>query len=198
MHGSFYRRNLPHWDVAGATYFSTMCLEGSTPARGKSPHRTQNHSRPASATGTAAGRRFVAYDKLLDEHPAVRWLEDRTLAAVIAEAFHWGAATRYDLIAYVVMPSHVHWVFRPLLNETSGDGGPRLAITTAFKRHTAMACNRLLGRQGRFWQEESYDRVVRDEQELERIVRYVEYNPVQAGLCARPEEWEFSSARRPL
>ncbi|MFM8415396.1 MAG: hypothetical protein ACKOCX_11815 [Planctomycetota bacterium] len=39
--------------------------------------------------------------------------------------------------------------------------------------------------------------MVRDEEELERIVRYVEYNQVRAGLCGRPEEWDFSSAARP-
>jgi REP element-mobilizing transposase RayT len=49
---------------------------------------------------------------------------------------------------------------------------------------------------GAFWQNESYDRVVRDSQEFEQFVNYVEFNPVKAGLCRRPEEWEFSSARK--
>jgi REP element-mobilizing transposase RayT len=52
-----------------------------------------------------------------------------------------------------------------------------------------------LGRRGRFWQQESYDHWARDEDELERIIRYVEQNPVKAGLVAKAEDWPFSSAR---
>ncbi len=66
----------------------------------------------------------------------------------------------------------------------------------SLKRYTARECNGLLGRSGAFWQPESYDRLVRNEAELERIVHYVEHNPVTAGLCERPEDWLFSSAHR--
>jgi REP element-mobilizing transposase RayT len=52
----------------------------------------------------------------------------------------------------------------------------------------------MLRREGAFWQSESYDRVVRDEEEFEQVVQYVEFNPVKAGLCRQSEEWEFSSA----
>ena len=46
-----------------------------------------------------------------------------------------------------------------------------------------------------FWQDESYDRLVRDGEEFQRIVRYIETNPVNAGLVAMPEEFPWSSAR---
>jgi putative transposase len=46
-----------------------------------------------------------------------------------------------------------------------------------------------------FWQDESYDRLVRDETEFERIARYIEMNPVNAGLAAAPEDFPWSSAR---
>ena len=196
MPSSFYRRTLPHWDVAGATYFSTMCLEGSAPARGWQPPHQAAHGRHLNSPRASPGRIFADYDKLLDTSPAVRWLEDTRLAHLIADSLHWGDGRRYELLAYVVMPSHIHWVFTPLATAGNFAASQRLAITSAFKSHTALACNRLLGRRGRFWQEESYDRVVRNEQELERIVRYVEHNPVRAGLCARAEDWKFSSACR--
>lgn len=64
----------------------------------------------------------------------------------------------------------------------------------SIKRHTARQCNRLLNREGRFWQEESYDHCVRNEDELERIIYYVENNPVKAGLAASAALWQFSSA----
>jgi putative transposase len=195
MTTTFYRRTLPHWDVDGATYFSTMCLEGSTPARIRPPahHATNSPPRPPRAS---PGQVFAEFDKLLDTSPPIRWLEDPRLAKVIADSLCWGAGHRYELLAYVVMPSHIHWVFTPLKATGNAAKSQRLAITSAFKSYTALACNRLLGRRGRFWQEESYDRVVRSEVELERIVRYVEHNPVRAGLCERAEDWEFSSAHR--
>jgi hypothetical protein len=64
-----------------------------------------------------------------------------------------------------------------------------------LKGSTARQANLILGRTGEaFWQDESFDHRVRDEMELERIVRYVEYNPVNAGLVAEPYEWAWSSA----
>jgi hypothetical protein len=62
-----------------------------------------------------------------------------------------------------------------------------------FHSHEA---NRMLNRQGQFWQEEYHDRYIRDEQHLECSVRYIEMNPVKAGLCRSPEDWPFSSAWR--
>ncbi len=200
VHGHFYRRNLPHWDVSHATYFVTMCLAGSLPARGAlslRPPATPPVGAGRAATsgpGSAAGRSFVDYDRRLDKSSAVRWFADPRLAAVVKDAILWGVGTRYDLFGYVVMPSHVHWVFSPRAKQGAPGISERLRITIAFKRHTAQLCNRLLGRRGRFWQAESYDHVVRSDAELERIIRYVEHNPVRAGLCAAAEQWEFSSA----
>ena len=195
----FYRRSLPHWEMGGATYFVTMCLAGSAPAAGcLSPWRSDRPTRPGQRAGDSPlatpGRQFVRYDTLLDASPKVRWFEDTRLAVIARDALHWGDGHRYDLIAYAVMPNHVHWVFTPLAHRIAQGGRHRLAITAAFKSHTAAACNRLLNRRGRFWQAESYDRVVRNADELARIVRYVEHNPVRAGLCDRAEGWEFSSA----
>ncbi len=64
----------------------------------------------------------------------------------------------------------------------------------SIKSFTAHRCNELLGRIGPFWQQESFDHCVRDEEELERVFDYIEHNPVKAGLCQRREEWPFSSA----
>jgi hypothetical protein len=68
------------------------------------------------------------------------------------------------------------------------------AITYSVNRFTGTACNRLLNVKGAFWQTESYDHWVRDVDELERIIRYIEENPAKAGLVQPPEQWLFSSA----
>ena len=200
----FRRRDLPHWDLHGATYFVTCCLAGSIPALGRLPIKADaatstadrrvgnHHGKPASSTG------FSSRERLLDAAVGVRWLEDRRVAAEVQRAMFYFAGSRYDVLAYVVMPNHVHWVFRPLptWRERCSSRPAREIIMHSFCRQTARVCNRMLGRTGRFWQHESYDRVVRDENELQRIIDYIEYNPVKAALCEQPDQWEFSSAWR--
>jgi len=63
-----------------------------------------------------------------------------------------------------------------------------------LNRFTSTKCNNHLERCGPFWQKESFDHWVRDVDELERIIRYIEENPVKAGLVASPEDWPHSSA----
>jgi REP element-mobilizing transposase RayT len=140
---------------------------------------------------------FLECEALLDTAPVVRWLAKPRLAAVVRDALLFGHGRRYELLAYVVMPSHMHVVFSTL-------GGPQIAgarastsrqmVIQSLKRFTSRQCNLLLGRSGAFWQSESYDRVVRGADELERVMRYVERNPVKAGLCAAPADWPYSSA----
>jgi REP element-mobilizing transposase RayT len=145
-------------------------------------------------------------DSWLDDRPGARHLEDPRLARIAVDALYFFAGERYDLLAFVVMPSHFHWVFQPLtswLNESEEEQGtletrpmhtPRERIQHSINRHTATECNRIRGASGSFWQRESYHHWVRDGDELERIVRYVEDNPVKAGLAATPADWPFSSA----
>ena len=63
-----------------------------------------------------------------------------------------------------------------------------------LKGFTSHQANRILGRRGPFWQDESYDHVIRDDREFRRVQRYIEHNPVRAGLVALPEQFPWSSA----
>ena len=102
-------------------------------------------------------------------------------------AFGQDPLKHYELGAFVVMPNHVHLLVTPHI--------PVAKLTRRLKGYTAREANRLLGRTGEaFWQPESYDHWVRSEQEWGRIVRYIENNPVAAGLAARPEGYPWSSA----
>ena len=80
------------------------------------------------------------------------------------------------------------------LGPAADERKPRERIMHSLKRFTARECNKLLGRQGTFWQDESYDHSVRNEDELERIIDYVELNPVGSQLAPNREAWPFSSA----
>jgi putative transposase len=86
------------------------------------------------------------------------------------------------------MPNHVHVVLLPALQSAK--------IMRWLKGSTAREAHLILGRTGqRFWQEESFDHRVRNDMELERIVRYVEYNPVSAGLVRNAGDWPWSSTQ---
>jgi len=136
------------------------------------------------------GKTFLIADRFLDKaSKGPLWLNDPTVAAMVVEALKFGESSLklYQLVAYVVMANHVHALWIP--------NAPLSKITHAIKSFTALKANQILGRKGkRFWQDESFDHWVRSEAELRRIVRYIEYNPVRAGLVERVENWPWSSA----
>ncbi len=144
---------------------------------------------------------FARFDGWIDRSPAVKRLENPEVARIVCDAFLYFADIRYDLLGYVVMPSHFHWVFHPRnewfeKNRKVGDErSPRQWIMQSIKGFTARRCNEVLGLSGAFWQDESWDHVVRGDDELERILRYVEENPVKARFVKTPEDWLWSSAR---
>ena len=104
---------------------------------------------------------------------------------------HWhpGYAHLYTLWAYVVMANHVHVFLKP-----KGDATIE-RISKHLKGFTSREANLFLERTGqKFWQDESFDHWSRDKDEFLRIVKYIENNPVKAGLVKRPEDWPWSSA----
>ena len=110
------------------------------------------------------------------------------LAKMVMDAIYYRDQGSYRLHAFVVMPNHVHLLMTP--REAVSQ------VMQSLKRFTAREGNRMLGLTGQpFWQGESYDRLVRNDTEFDRIVHYIERNPVTAGLAATPEEFPWSSAR---
>ncbi|WP_296253321.1 REP-associated tyrosine transposase [Pseudomonas sp. UBA4194] len=92
-----------------------------------------------------------------------------------------------ESFAFVIMPDHLHWLFR--LNERSlGDAIGKI------KARSSLAVNRHNGCTGRLWQKGFYDRAVRKEEDLKNIARYIIMNPVEAGLCERIGEYPFWDA----
>ena len=176
---TIHTRRLPHIYVTGQPIFLTFNLHGSFP-----PGR-------AFPEATASGQTFAAMDRLLDSVRAGPfYLRQPEIAGMVVETLlhHERAMAHYDLHNYVVMPNHVHMLITPV--------APVSKVMQSLKRFTGREGNRILGVTGRaFWQEESYDRLVRDGKEFERIAKYIEMNPVRAGLAFTPEEFPWSSAR---
>ncbi len=216
LSGLFRRRRLPHWDVDDGTYFVTTCLAGSVPARGlvrlrRYRDELERRPRPDGCSVDEWEIRkhkliFARFDDLIDFEPAVRHLANEAAASEVQNCLQHFAGERYDLLAFVVMPSHFHWVFRPRADwvhscvaedresKTMRRRSPRERIMKSIKGYSARRCNELLELAGHFWQDESYDHLVRDEDELMRIIDYIENNPVKAGLVGEREDWRWSSA----
>ncbi len=205
----FYRRNLPHWQPPGATIFLTWRLYGSLPKDTLlrlEEERKILTQQPVRSGELPADRKirhtkqiFALTDKLLAQATdGPHWLKDPRLAQLVVDALFFFHNQRYTLLAFVVMSNHVHVLLTPLPNQTESESisyVPLSKITQSLKGYTARECNRILQRTGqRFWQEESYDHWVRNGAELERIVAYIESDPVRSGLTETPEAWRWSSA----
>jgi REP element-mobilizing transposase RayT len=221
---NFYRRKLPHWQPPGATIFLTWRLYGSLPKealRRLAEERRRLESQPVRPNESLRDRTsrhskglFALADKLLANNSnGPKWLQDERIARLMVEAIFYHADSLYMLLAFVVMPNHVHVLLHPLEEKgaetgeqiqqaaKSGSDGdaptyvPLRRITQSLKGYTARQANQLLGRTGNpFWQDEAYDHWVRDEAELERIMTYIESDPVRSGLVIRVEDWRWSSA----
>jgi len=119
------------------------------------------------------------------------YLRRPEIAEMVIDAIRYRDPGHYHLHSFVVMPNHVHLLVTPRV--------PLSQIMQSLKRFTARKGNLILGFTGQpFWQDENFDRVVRNQREFNRIVSYIETNPVKAGIVTTPEEFPFSSASRPL
>jgi REP element-mobilizing transposase RayT len=194
-----YRRHLPHQVPEGAPIFLTWSLKGAMPAdvRERLKRERAQLERQPLRTGESSRERAIRLGKIMfarsddfldgvDAGPL--HLKDPSAAKVVEDSILFGAYERYSLYAWCVMANHVHCLLTPRWQLSK--------ITQGIKGYTAHAINRLQNESGRkFWVDESYDHWVRDEDELMRIIWYIENNPVKAGLCRLPEEWPWSSAR---
>jgi REP element-mobilizing transposase RayT len=113
------------------------------------------------------------------------FLRDPRIGELVANALHFWQGKRYRLVAWCVMPNHVHVVCRLL------PGQELSKVLQGWKSFTARRANEILGRGGAFWQREYYDRLIRNGDELERAVRYVVHNPERAGL--KGWKWVWSA-----
>ena len=183
------RGYLPHFDAGEVPQAITFRLAGSIPAALLREWREElKLARIAPRMVADEERRRI--EEFLNRGIGPAWLADPRIANLIEHAFLFFDGERYRLHAWVVMPNHVHVVITPLANFSL------TGIVSSWKSFTAKQANVMLGRGGVFWQEDYFDRFIRDERHFAAAIHYAEENPVVAGLCSSAEDWEFSSARR--
>ncbi|MDA8383434.1 MAG: transposase, partial [Betaproteobacteria bacterium] len=182
----FHTRRLPHWEAGDTAQAITFRLHDSLP---RAALERIEHELAGQPDDTGAAERRRRIEALLDAGTGARHLADPAIARIVEDALKHFDGTRYHLHAWCVMPTHVHALITPLHGESLS------AILHAWKSFTAKQANAALGRQGTFWQEEYFDRVIRNGTHFAAQVAYIHENPVKAGLCGKAEEWTFSSAR---
>ena len=179
-----HRPSLPHWEQPNATYFVTFRLADAVPQsilrRWKEEFDTWRKFHPEpwdTATKYEYRKRFQEdREQWLDQGHGECVLKRSDVAAIVVKALRRFDRDRYVLDAFVVMPNHVHVAVQLAKGQMLAD------TLHSWKSFSAKAINELLGRTGRLWQGESYDRIVRDWNELLRYRDYIARNPEKARL----------------
>lgn len=204
-----YLRHMPHWRQAGATYFVTFRLADSLPTAKLDElaalrHEWElRHAPPHSkeALDRLAHQQASRIEQWLDEGMGSCVLKEPISAGLLADGMHHFDCERYELGAYVIMPNHCHALVRPLDYEVH----PLETILGSWKGISGKQINARRDRHGTLWQDESYDRIVRDAEHLYRCVQYIGRNPAKSRLrdhefllWLRPEwqqqGWRFESS----
>ncbi|MBI4658965.1 MAG: transposase [Verrucomicrobia bacterium] len=197
--GFHSRGVLPHLKREGGTYFVTFRQAGTLPKevllrfkqeRDAIIQQAKTANRPLTWHEQEDLFRWYSsrVDKYLDAGHGACHLHNPDFADIVAGAIQFFEGQRYELRAWVVMPNHAHAVVWPMPGHTLSD------ILHSWKSFTAHEINkRLPTKVVPFWQSESYDHLIRDDEDLHRCCHYTLMNPVNAGLCARPEDWKWSS-----
>jgi putative transposase len=169
------RGYLPHFDSPETVQFVTFRLADSLPKAVAEMlmHREDDVHR---------------IDRDLDTGLGACWLRRAEIASLVQNALLHFDGQRYRLLAWCLMPNHVHVIVEML------DGHSLSGIVRSWKSFTARQANMHLGRSGPFWHADYFDRYMRNEDHLAQTVEYVEQNPVKAGLVSVAVDWRWGSA----
>lgn len=208
-----YARNLPHLQYVGASFFVTFCLKGSLPAaviqeliaerdRAIKAIKVKKEDGHGDEIYREQKRYVARIERTLDGcQYGPDWLKNPTIAELVAKRIQDADGKGYELLAYCIMPNHVHLVvdtanqldtLQPDEAVTPGNYRQLYQTLGLIKGGSAFEANRLLSRSGAFWQSESYDHYVRNAAELKRIINYTLQNPVKAGLVNEWQDWPYT------
>ncbi|MBL9150986.1 MAG: transposase [Verrucomicrobiales bacterium] len=180
-HRGWYSRGyLPHFDRADLVQSLTFRLGDSIPAN----LREQLENEPIRA------RQSKRLESLLDKGIGACHLRNPDVAEMVENALLHFDGVRYRMLAWVIMPNHVHCVFETI------PGFTLTQLVHCWKSYTAHEAAKWVAFEPPFWWPDYRDRFVRDFAHFESVVAYIHRNPVSAGLCETPEDWLCSSASK--
>lgn len=182
---NIYIRHMPHWRQQGATYFVTFRLADSLPeARRQELERLKNDwelkhrgTKDKSQLEELARMVFERIEDWLDQGAGSCVLSETRFLLRVHQSMQYFNGQDYELGASVILPNHVHCIVRPFA-ETKRE---LEEIIGSWKSFTSKHIHLALAQRGKLWQEESYDRIIRDEEHLWRCLQYIGRNPEKAG-----------------
>ncbi len=171
--------DLPHWHQDGKLQFVTFRLADSLPSKVIATLRAEieqfklRHPQPWSRQTQKEYWNLVGpqEERLLDNGHGSCLLRSEEARLIVADAILYKDGVDYIVLAFVIMPNHVHLLIQPLENKETGK------ILHSIKRFSAHAINKRLGRTGKLWQSESFDRLVRSPAHLDNCLDYIKANP---------------------
>lgn len=182
--GWYSRGYLPHFDGGEITQFITYRLADSLPVS------VLNNNKSLLEQEVISEIEFhKKIDRYLDNGVGATYLKYALVAEVVEENLLRFDGERYRLLHWVIMANHVHVLLTP---------NPSVSLASimhSMKSFTANRANKILGRTGKFWSTEYFDRYIRDYSHFENTVAYIHNNPVKAGLCNNGSDWRFGCAR---
>jgi putative transposase len=179
--GWHQRGYLPHFDAPDMTQFVTFQLHDSFSVT----RRAEFETILKEPDDSVKRRKLEAW---LDRGHGECWLRCRDVAELVEKILLETDGRDYRMLAWVVMPNHVHLVVDVW-------DVPLVKLIGGWKGKSSRLANALLRRSGKFWQEDYYDTLIRDEAHLKRAIRYTEQNSVKAFLAKAASEWPSCSAR---
>lgn len=202
----FTTGQLPHWSQEGATYAVTFRLADSLPQAVTNEYlaekqmlseiivKAEKEGEESTAKDARAKLEVLFSERMeeaLDAGYGACHMNRNDIAQIVQDSILRFAGERFELGAWCVMPNHVHLLIKP------NEGESLSAILQGMKSFSAKEANKLLRREGAFWQKESYDHIIRDGEDFAKQTAYILRNPDSAGLV----DWKFvgenSDGRRP-
>lgn len=182
-----FRRNLPHIYVQDAIYSINFRLAGTIPVEIFNKYAELKRKLINESKKHLLRNLYNDHiDSYLDKSSSLNdWLNKHLIREEVESTIHYYDKVHYKLIAFCIMPNHVHLI----INTYGFDPVPLGRFLGSIKRHSARKANVLLERSGSFWQAESYDHLVRSRNELADSIDYVINNPVKAGLVDEWTKW---------
>jgi len=200
----FYRRRLPHFQPSEAFFSITYRLAGSLPKSilqklsqeydAKRLDILQEHDSDEEETQKQLAQLrdlyFLNFEYYLDQAMyGPTWLKEPQVAQIVMDSLRFIEQNfeYWTIWAFCIMSNHVH-----LECSLKPEAPPLFRILQRHKSFTAIHSNRILNRSGPFWQEESFDRLIRNEAEFYKRINYAIDNPVKAGLVKDWSDWPYT------
>jgi len=192
----FWSWKLPHWEVEDGRYFITIHLAGAIPAAGRRRIQvlaSQLQAIPDRDSPEWLQQQRAIFAEMENWLDRAQWnplLQQQEIAAMVVEAVeHRVARGNWNMLQYVIMPTHIH------LFCEFGDQEMK-PILEDFKRWTGHQATKMLRHTARFWQHDWFDHWSRSDEEDDRIIRYIQNNPVKASLVQDYRDWPYGSWRK--